>query len=86
MIFEKFISIMQLHTFVENIRDLELCGRPLGLAFDVSPNHLIVADSYYGIWQVDISNGKKVALVSPSEVIGEKVNVLFKYDLQKYSI
>lgn len=54
---------------------MALCGRPLGLAFDTqAANHLIVSDGYYGIWQVDISNGKKVQLVAPTDVIDGDVS------------
>ncbi|KAB7502672.1 Adipocyte plasma membrane-associated protein, partial [Armadillidium nasatum] len=45
-----------------------ICGRPLGLRF--SDRKLIVADSYLGIFEVDIDTGKKVRLVDPDVPIG----------------
>ena len=35
----------------------EMCGRPLGLAFDVD-GYLLVADSFYGLYRLDIHTGK----------------------------
>ncbi|XP_065079214.1 adipocyte plasma membrane-associated protein Hemomucin [Ochlerotatus camptorhynchus] len=53
----------------------EICGRPLGLAFDTQGNNLIVADAYYGIWLVDLINGDKIQLVSRDVVLdGKGVN------------
>ncbi|XP_055607284.1 adipocyte plasma membrane-associated protein Hemomucin-like [Uranotaenia lowii] len=50
------------------------CGRPLGIAFDTQGNNLIVAEPYFGIWQVQIKTGAKKQLVSRDEVIeGGKV-------------
>ncbi|XP_036217108.1 adipocyte plasma membrane-associated protein Hemomucin isoform X2 [Bactrocera oleae] len=43
------------------------CGRPLGLAFDTQGNNLIVADAYYGIWQIDLNTNQKKLLVSPHQ-------------------
>lgn len=60
--------------FVEGFAEEKICGRPLGLAFDTLGNNLIVADAYYGIWLVDLSNGKKSQLVSPNEELDGKVN------------
>ena len=34
------------------------CGRPLGLAFDHS-GYLIVADSFYGLYRLDVHTGNK---------------------------
>lgn len=39
------------------------CGRPLGMAYDRKRNHLVVADAYYGIYEIDLSSGKKSLLV-----------------------
>lgn len=60
----------------EDISEESRCGRPLGLAFDTqNPNKLIVADAYYGIWEVEISSGKKKLLVSPQqELPGKTIN------------
>ncbi|XP_058463081.1 adipocyte plasma membrane-associated protein Hemomucin [Malaya genurostris] len=42
----------------------QICGRPLGLAFDTQSDSLVVADAYYGIWLVELSTGDKKQLVS----------------------
>lgn len=48
-----------------------ICGRPLGLAFDtLNPDQLIVADAYYGVWELNVKNGQKKQLVSPSQHFG----------------
>uniref|UniRef100_A0A182QU17 Strictosidine synthase conserved region domain-containing protein n=1 Tax=Anopheles farauti TaxID=69004 RepID=A0A182QU17_9DIPT len=53
----------------------EICGRPLGLAFDTKASNLIVSDAYYGIWLVDLATGNKEQLVSPDIVLeGKGVN------------
>ncbi|XP_053672018.1 adipocyte plasma membrane-associated protein Hemomucin [Anopheles nili] len=53
----------------------EICGRPLGLAFDTKGSNLIVGDAYYGIWLVDLATGNKEQLVSPDTVLeGKGVN------------
>lgn len=55
----------------------EICGRPLGFAFDpLNENQLIVADAYYGIFEVDIKSGKKNLLISPTKVLEGKVIIL----------
>lgn len=46
-----------------------ICGRPLALAFDTQGDNLIVADAYYGIWEVKLATGQKTQLVSPDEVL-----------------
>ncbi|XP_068157571.1 adipocyte plasma membrane-associated protein Hemomucin [Drosophila tropicalis] len=59
----------------EAIYEESRCGRPLGLAFDTLGNNLIIADGYYGIWQVDLSTHKKTLLVSPTqELPGKQIN------------
>ncbi|XP_059610945.1 adipocyte plasma membrane-associated protein Hemomucin [Phlebotomus argentipes] len=45
------------------------CGRPLGMVLDNRKNHLIVADAFYGIWQVNVENGKKQLLVSMNQEV-----------------
>lgn len=50
-----------------------ICGRPLGLALDTQGDNLIVADAYYGLWEVNLKNNQKKNLVSPEQVIGVKV-------------
>ncbi|XP_017144092.1 adipocyte plasma membrane-associated protein [Drosophila miranda] len=57
----------------EDIYEESRCGRPLGLAFDTQGNNLIVADAYYGIWQVDLKTNKKTLLVSPAQELDGKV-------------
>lgn len=62
--------------------DEHICGRPLGLALDTQGNNLIVADAYYGIWEVDLKTHSKKQLVKPDQDIGVKVKkniVLIKY-------
>lgn len=77
-------KVIVLFSVLDNIRDFRTCGRPLGLDFDNIPNHLIVADAYYGIWQVNINDGKKLQLVSPEEIIDGKVkNILLNMSFQK---
>jgi len=59
----------------EEIYEESRCGRPLGLAFDTQGNNLLVADAYYGIWEVDLSSGKKKQLVSPyTELPGKNID------------
>lgn len=48
------------------------------MAFDTIGNNLIVADAYYGIWSVDLKNGRKTLLVSPKEELEGKV-ILMSY-------
>lgn len=46
------------------------CGRPLGMVHDAVNNRLIVADAYYGIWEVDLKNGgAKKQLISPEIIV-----------------
>lgn len=48
-----------------------ICGRPLGMAFDsLNPDQLIVADAYYGIWELNVKSGQKKQLVSPTQEFG----------------
>ncbi|XP_001863709.2 adipocyte plasma membrane-associated protein [Culex quinquefasciatus] len=59
----------------ESFAEEEICGRPLGLAFDTQGNNLIVADAYYGIWEVNLAHGDKKQLVSRDLVLdGKTVN------------
>lgn len=59
----------------ESTAEEDVCGRPLGLAFDTQGYNLIVADAYYGIWLVDLSNGDKFQLVSRDTILpGKGVN------------
>ncbi|KAH8288916.1 hypothetical protein KR054_012046 [Drosophila jambulina] len=51
------------------------CGYPVGLAFDLKGNNMIIADAYYGLWQVNLDTNQKTMLVSPEQVLpGKKVN------------
>lgn len=52
------------------------CGRPLGMAFDVLGNNLIVIHSSLGVFEVNLENGEKKVLVSDDDVIGEDVRIL----------
>ncbi|XP_070072776.1 adipocyte plasma membrane-associated protein Hemomucin isoform X2 [Drosophila takahashii] len=57
------------------IFDDELCGYPVGLALDTQGKNLIVADSYYGVWQVNLATKAKTRLVSKEQILpGKKVN------------
>lgn len=59
----------------ESFVEEEVCGRPLGLAFDTQGNNLIVADGYYGIYEVNLANGDKKQLVSRDVILdGKTVN------------
>lgn len=53
-----------------------ICGRPLGIAMDTQGDNLIVADAYYGIWEVNLKTDAKKQLVKPDQEIGVKVNKL----------
>lgn len=57
----------------KGIYEEKLCGRPLGLAIDKN-GVLYAADSYYGIFKVDLKTGKKERLVAVDEQI-DGVNV-----------
>lgn len=50
-------------------------GRPLGMNFDTIGNNLIVADAYYGIFEVDLETGAEKQLVAADEVIGGIVSL-----------
>jgi adipocyte plasma membrane-associated protein len=54
----------------------EICGRPLGLAYDtINSDTLIVADGYYGIWQLNVKSGQKKELVSASTHFRVNINI-----------
>lgn len=56
----------------EGIWEERKCGRPLGMVYDADRNQLIVADTYYGIWEVDVKSGAKKQLIAPdTEIQGE---------------
>ncbi|XP_065372503.1 adipocyte plasma membrane-associated protein Hemomucin [Calliphora vicina] len=59
----------------EDITEESRCGRPLGLSFDSQGNNLLVADAYYGLWQVDLNSNKKKLLVSPQQELPGKDNL-----------
>lgn len=59
-----------------NAYEESICGRPLGIVFDKDGN-LIAADSYYGIFRVNVKTGTKEQLVSPKTEIGGKKSKLF---------
>jgi hypothetical protein len=59
-----------------------ICGRPLGLAHDtLNPDQLIVADAYYGIWELNVKSGQKKQLVSPGIHFGVNVRFLLHLNL-----
>ncbi|KAH8242920.1 hypothetical protein KR032_003035 [Drosophila birchii] len=52
-----------------------VCGYPVGLAFDLKENNMVIADAYYGLWQVNLDTNRKTMLVSPEQVLpGKNVN------------
>ncbi|KAH8251836.1 hypothetical protein KR038_009356 [Drosophila bunnanda] len=52
-----------------------VCGYPVGLAFDPPKNNIIIADAYYGLWEVNLDTNHKTMLVSPEQVLpGKKIN------------
>ena len=53
----------------EFLYEEDVCGRPLGMAFDTLGNNLIVADAYYGIWSVDLTNGEKKQIIAPDAIL-----------------
>lgn len=77
-VFFSFISFPIKINHTEGFAEEKICGRPLGLAFDTQGNNLIVADAYYGIWLVNLSNGKKTQLVTPTEELDGTVNKYIK--------
>lgn len=53
-----------------------ICGRPLGMAFDtLNPDQLIVADAYYGIWELNVKTFEQKQIVKPSTELGKNVSV-----------
>lgn len=62
--------------YIEGLIEEDICGRPLGMAFDTIGNNLIVADAYYGIWMVDLKTGKKQQLIAPSDELDGQVFVI----------
>jgi hypothetical protein len=50
-----------------------VCGRPLGMSFDVNPDNLIVMDSTNGIFELNIKSGEKRHLVSEKAEITSSV-------------
>lgn len=53
----------------------DVCGRPLGLAFDTITDGLIATDAYHGVYHVDLKSGKTTTLVSAIDQDG-KVTIL----------
>lgn len=54
-----------------------ICGRPLGMAFDtITADTLIVADAYYGLWELNVKTGAKKQLLSPQKEYGIKVSLI----------
>lgn len=55
------------------------------MAFDSLGNNLIVSDAYYGIWLVDLNNGKKSLLISPNEELDGIVRIISMFFFAIYS-
>ncbi|KAG8280869.1 hypothetical protein J6590_071361 [Homalodisca vitripennis] len=68
---DKIEPIVKFGQQCEGFHEEDLCGRPLGLAFDKN-GMLYVADAYFGIFKVDPSTGKSVKLVSMNDTIEGK--------------
>jgi adipocyte plasma membrane-associated protein len=51
-----------------------ICGRPLGMALDTLGENLIVADAYYGIFEVNLKTNLIKQLVTPEQNIGDSVS------------
>ncbi|XP_070494541.1 adipocyte plasma membrane-associated protein Hemomucin-like isoform X2 [Chironomus tepperi] len=50
-----------------------ICGRPLGMAFDtLNPDQLIVADAYYGIWELNVKTFAQKQIVKPTAEFGKE--------------
>jgi hypothetical protein len=64
-----------------------VCGRPLGMAFDVNPDNLIVMDTSNGIYELNMKTGEKRHLVSEKAEIGSNVRTFFynKMNLKTFS-
>lgn len=55
-----------------------ICGRPLGMAFDtIKPDQLIVADAYYGIWELNLKTMAQKQLIKPTQEFGVNVSLFF---------
>ena len=50
-----------------------VCGRPLGMSFDVNLDNLIVMDTSSGIFELNMKTGEKNQLVSEKAEIGTSV-------------
>uniref|UniRef100_A0A1B6HU41 Strictosidine synthase conserved region domain-containing protein n=1 Tax=Homalodisca liturata TaxID=320908 RepID=A0A1B6HU41_9HEMI len=68
---DKIEPIVKFGQQCEGFHEEDICGRPLGLAFDKN-GMLYVADAYFGIFKVDPSTGKSVKLVSMNDTIEGK--------------
>lgn len=55
------------------------------MSFDTIGDNLIVMNSFYGIFQVDLKTGKTNQLVSEKDVIGDDVRIYFAFLLSNPS-
>lgn len=63
----------EMHNFLVPGFPQFVCGRPLGLSFDTISNSLIVVDTYYGIFSLNLDNGSQRHLVTEKTLIGTHV-------------
>lgn len=47
------------------------------MSFDTITDNLIVADTYYGIYEVNYKTGDKIRLVAPDDIINGAVSIIF---------
>ncbi len=60
------------------------CGRPLGVAFDTISDRLIVSDSYFGIYEVNLRSFSKRRLISPEDIIDGPVSILLNSRMYRF--
>ncbi|KAK5648525.1 hypothetical protein RI129_003417 [Pyrocoelia pectoralis] len=71
LIGDKIVSVVKFGKQCKGFYQEHICGRPLGMQFD-KQGGLYVADSYYGIFKVDVKTGKQLQLVSMDQEINGK--------------
>ncbi|XP_026667573.1 uncharacterized protein LOC108622829 [Ceratina calcarata] len=69
---DRLIPIVKFGQKCDGLWQEEKCGRPLGLRFN-DRGDLFVADSYYGIFKVNVNTKQYVNIVNSSEPIDGKV-------------
>uniref|UniRef100_A0A1B6I6F1 Strictosidine synthase conserved region domain-containing protein n=1 Tax=Homalodisca liturata TaxID=320908 RepID=A0A1B6I6F1_9HEMI len=69
---DKIIPVVKFGKKCEGLYEPEVCGRPLGLAFD-RKGFMYAVDAYYGVFKVNTSTGEYEQLVSMDTEIEKKV-------------